>query len=88
MRGCGLLQSQARRAYRTARHEDADLVMISQNYNTTRESPILARRDYVEIVFRKNKKVKTHGRRSNFAPIDPGHSQGRSKGRLVNVFLA
>ena len=30
--------------------------MISENYNTTGETPILARRNYVEVVTRKAKK--------------------------------
>src|SRR6266850_8245933 len=33
-----------------------NLVMISQNYNTTGDTPILARRNYVEVVTRKPKK--------------------------------
>jgi ParB family chromosome partitioning protein len=64
-----------------------NLVMISDNYNTTGETPILARRNYVEVVTRKNKKGK-HARPEEklCSHLSPAiHADGMDKGRLVKV---
>jgi hypothetical protein len=64
-----------------------NLVMISQNYNPTDESPILARRSYVEVVSRKNKKSKdARSKEKLCSPLTPAiHTDGMNKGRLVKV---
>jgi len=64
-----------------------NLVMISQNYNATHESPILARRDYVEVVSRKNKKSKdARSEEKLCSHLTPAiHTDGMNKGRLVKV---
>jgi ParB family chromosome partitioning protein len=64
-----------------------NLVMISQDYNARDESPILPRRNYVEVVSRKNKKGKDARPEeklcSHLAPAI--HADGMNKGRLVKV---
>jgi ParB family chromosome partitioning protein len=65
----------------------ANLVMISQNYNATVESPILPRRNYVEVVSRKNKKGKDARPEDKLCShLTPAiHTDGMNKGRLVKV---
>lgn len=64
-----------------------NLVMISENYDTQGETPVLPRRNYVEVVTRKSKKAR--GARSeerlcgHLAPAI--HTDGMDKGRLVKV---
>ena len=64
-----------------------NLVMISQNYNATDESPILPRRNYVEVVSRKNKKGKDARPEEKLCShLTPAiHADGMNKGRLVKV---
>jgi ParB family chromosome partitioning protein len=64
-----------------------NLVMVSENYNTTGESPILARRNYVEVVSRKNKKGKDARPEEKLCThLTPAiHTDGMDKGRLVKV---
>jgi ParB family chromosome partitioning protein len=64
-----------------------NLVMISEAYNTTGETPILARRNYVEVVTRKGKKgagarpeEKLCGHLTSAI-----HADGMDKGRIVKV---
>jgi len=82
-----LFQSQARRAHRAARHEDANLVMISQNYNTTAIHQFSARRNYVEVVTRKPKKRRMPDQ--NNASVTTSSllfmQMAMEKGRLVKV---
>jgi ParB family transcriptional regulator, chromosome partitioning protein len=63
------------------------LVMISENYNATGESPILPRRNYVEVVSRKNKKGKDARPEEKLCThLTPAiHADGMDKGRLVKV---
>jgi ParB family chromosome partitioning protein len=64
-----------------------NLVQISENYNTTGETPVLSRRNYVEVLARKSK------RRGDAQPeeklcshLTPAiHTDGMNKGRLVKV---
>jgi len=65
----------------------ANLVMISQNYNATVESPILPHRNYVEVVSRKNKKGKDARPEDKLCShLTPAiHTDGMNKGRLVKV---
>jgi len=65
----------------------ANLVMISQNYNATVESPILPRRNYVEVVSRKNKKGKDARPEDKLCShLTPAiYTDGMNKGRLVKV---
>jgi ParB family chromosome partitioning protein len=65
----------------------ANLVMISQNYNATVESPILPRRNYVEVVSGKNKKGKDARPEDKLCShLTPAiHTDGMNKGRLVKV---
>jgi ParB family chromosome partitioning protein len=64
-----------------------NLVMISDNYNTTGETPILARRNYIEVVTRKNKKGKDGRPEEKLCGhLTPAiHADGMDKGRLVKV---
>jgi len=64
-----------------------NLVMISQNYNATDESPILPRRNYLEVVFRKNKKGKDARPEEKLCShlTSAIHADGMNKGRLVKV---
>src|SRR6267378_2922995 len=64
-----------------------NLVMISQNYNTTGDTPILARRNYVEVVTRKPKKEKDARPEQRLCDhLTPAiHADGMEKGRLVKV---
>jgi len=64
-----------------------NLVMISQNYNATDESPILPRRNYIEVVSRKNKKSKDARPEEKLCShLTPAiHADGMNKGRLVKV---
>jgi ParB family chromosome partitioning protein len=64
-----------------------NLVMISDNYNTTGETPILARRNYIEVVTRKNKKGKDARPEEKLCShLSPAiHADGMDKGRLVKV---
>ena len=63
------------------------LVQISENYNTTRETPILPRRNYVEVVTRKSKKGKQARPEERLCGhLTPAiHTDGMDKGRLVKV---
>jgi ParB family chromosome partitioning protein len=64
-----------------------NLVQISENYNTTGETPILPRRNYVEVVTRKNKKGKEARPEEKLCGhLTPAiHADGVDKGRLVKV---
>ena len=64
-----------------------NLVQISENYNTTGESPILARRNYVEVVTRKSKKGREARPEEKLCShLTPAiHADGMDKGRLVKV---
>jgi len=64
-----------------------NLVQISENYNTTGESPILARRNYVEVVNRKTKKGRDARPEEKLCShLTPAiHADGMDKGRLVKV---
>jgi ParB family transcriptional regulator, chromosome partitioning protein len=64
-----------------------NLVMISDNYNTTDETSILARRNYVEVVTRKSKKGKDARPEEKLCGhLTPAiHADGMDKGRLVKV---
>jgi ParB family chromosome partitioning protein len=64
-----------------------NLVMISQNYNATDESPILPRSNYIEVVSRKNKKGKDARPEDKLCShLTPAiHADGMNKGRLVKV---
>jgi ParB family transcriptional regulator, chromosome partitioning protein len=63
------------------------LVQISENYNTTGETPILGRRNYVEVVTRKSKKRgEARPEEKLCAHLTTAiHSDGIDKGRLVKV---
>jgi ParB family transcriptional regulator, chromosome partitioning protein len=64
-----------------------NLVHISDNYQTSDASSVLSRREYVEVVARKNKKAKDalpeHKHCDHLAPAI--HTDGMEKGRLVRV---
>jgi len=64
-----------------------NLVQISNNYRITDETPALPRRDYVEVVARKNQKGKDtlleHKLCNHLKPAI--HTDGIEKGRLVKV---
>src|SRR6266481_2300818 len=64
-----------------------NLVMISQNYNATGDTPVLARRNYVEVVTRKPTKGKDarpeHRLCDHLKPAI--HADGMEKGRLVKI---
>jgi ParB family chromosome partitioning protein len=64
-----------------------NLVQISDNYNTTGETPILARRNYFEVVTRKGKKGKgARPEEKLCGHLTPAiHTDGMNKGRLVKV---
>src|SRR6266481_9864255 len=64
-----------------------NLVMISQNYNSTGDAPILARRNYVEVVTRKPKKGKDARPEQRLCDhLKPAiHADGMEKGRLVKI---
>ena len=64
-----------------------NLVQISENYNTTDETPLLARRNYVEVVTRKSKKGKEARPEEKLCDrLTPAiHADGMNKGRLVKV---
>jgi ParB family transcriptional regulator, chromosome partitioning protein len=64
-----------------------NLVQISENYNTTGETPILPRRNYVEVVTRKSKKGKEARPEEKLCGhLTPAiHADGVDKGRLVKV---
>ncbi len=64
-----------------------NLVQISQNYNATGDTPILARRNYVEVVTRKPKKGKDARPEQRLCDhLKPAiHADGMEKGRLVKV---
>jgi len=64
-----------------------NLVMISDNYNTTGETPILARRNYIEVVTRKSKKGRgARPEEKLCGHLTPAiHADGIDKGRLVKV---
>jgi ParB family chromosome partitioning protein len=63
------------------------LVMISESYNATGEPPILSRRNYVEVVSRKNKRGKDARPVEKLCThLTPAiHTDGMDKGRLVKV---
>jgi len=64
-----------------------NLVQISENYNTTGETPILPRRNYVEVVTRKSKKGREARPEEKLCTyLTPAiHADGMDKGRLVKV---
>jgi ParB family transcriptional regulator, chromosome partitioning protein len=64
-----------------------NLVMISDNYNTTGETPILARRNYIEVVTRKSNKGRgARPEEKLCGHLTPAiHADGVDKGRLVKV---
>ena len=63
-----------------------NLVMISENYDTTGETPILARRTYVEVVTRKKKGREARPEEKLCAHLTPAiHADGMDKGRLVKI---
>jgi ParB family chromosome partitioning protein len=64
-----------------------NLVMISQNYNSTGDTPILARRNYVEVVTRKPKKGKDARPEQRLCDhLKPAiHADGMEKGCLVKI---
>lgn len=64
-----------------------NLVMISENYDTPGETPILPRRNYVEVVTRKSKKARDARPEQRLCDhLTPGiHADGMDKGRLVKV---
>jgi len=64
-----------------------NLVQISENYRTTGETPILGRRNYVEVVTRKGKKrAEVRPEEKLCAHLTPAiHTDGMSKGRLLKI---
>jgi len=64
-----------------------NLVQISENYNTTGETPILPRRNYVEVVTRKSKKGREARPEEKLCGhLTPAiHADGVDKGQLVKV---
>jgi ParB family chromosome partitioning protein len=64
-----------------------NLVRISDNYNATDGTPVLARPNYVEVVARKNKKGKEARPEEKLCShLTPAiHGDGMNKGRLVKV---
>jgi ParB family chromosome partitioning protein len=64
-----------------------NLVQISDNYNATDGTPILARRNYVEVVTRRSKKGKDARPEAKLCThLTPAiHADGTNKGRLVKV---
>jgi ParB family chromosome partitioning protein len=64
-----------------------NLVMISENYNSTGETPVLPRRSYVEVVTRKSKKGRNARPEEKLCShLSPAiHADGMDKGRLVKV---
>ena len=64
-----------------------NLVQISENYKMTGETPILLRRNYVEVVARKSKKGKEARPEEKLCDhLTPAiHADGMDKGRLVKV---
>jgi ParB family chromosome partitioning protein len=64
-----------------------NLVMISENHNTTSETPILPRSNYVEVVTRKSKKGREARPEQRLCDhLTPAiHADGMDKGRLVKV---
>ena len=64
-----------------------NLVQISDNYNAADGTPILARRNYVEVVTRKNKKGKEARPEEKLCGhLTPAiHTDGMSKGRLLKI---
>src|SRR5579871_2683908 len=64
-----------------------NLVQISHNYQATNDTPVLPRRDYVEVVTRKTSKSKSalpeHKLCSHLTPAI--HTDGMEKGRLVKI---
>jgi ParB family chromosome partitioning protein len=64
-----------------------NLVMISQNYNATGDTSVLARRNYIEVVTRKAKKGKEARPEQRICDyLKPAiYADGMEKGRLVKV---
>lgn len=64
-----------------------NLVMISENYNAKGETPILPRRNYVEVLARKSKKGREARPEEKLcAHLTPAiHADGMDKGHLVKV---
>jgi ParB family transcriptional regulator, chromosome partitioning protein len=64
-----------------------NLAMISQNYNSTGDTPILDRRNYVEVVKGKPKKPKDARPEQRLCDhLKPAiHADGMEKGRLVKI---
>ena len=83
--GCFNRKLDAHVAQRVAKMPN--LVQISENYNVTGETPILPRRNYVEVVTRKGKKGREARPEEKLcAHLTPAiHADGMDKGRLVKV---
>src|SRR5258708_7169868 len=64
-----------------------NLVTITQNYDVTGDTPVLARRNYVEVVTRKPKKGKDARPEQRLCDhLKPAiHADGMQKGRLIKV---
>jgi ParB family transcriptional regulator, chromosome partitioning protein len=64
-----------------------NLVMISEAYNTTGETPVLPRRNYVEVVTRKGKKgAGARPEEKLCGHLTPAiHADGMDKGQIVKV---
>jgi len=64
-----------------------NLVQISENYNATGETPILPRRNYVEVVTRKGKKDRDARPEEKLCAhlTQAIHTDGMSKGRLLKI---
>lgn len=64
-----------------------NLVQISDNYQGKNDPPVLPRRDYVEVVARKNQKGRdAHPEHKLCNHLKPAiHTEGMEKGRLVKV---
>ena len=64
-----------------------NLVQISENYDATGESPVLPRRNYVEVVTRKGKKGRdARAEEKLCAHLTPAiHTDGMSKGLLLKI---
>jgi ParB family transcriptional regulator, chromosome partitioning protein len=63
-----------------------NLIMITEHYNTTGETPILARRNYVEVVTRNKKGREARPEEKLCTHLTPAiHADGMDKGRLVKI---
>jgi len=87
MRGCGVFQSEAGCPHRAARREAARSRDDFAEPHATDESPILPRRNYIEVVSRKNKKGKDARPEEKLCShlTTAIHADGMDKGRLVKI---